>query len=98
MIFVSTDFPEDAPEARQFLAKYGVTGRTYMKSGNDATFINAFSKGWSGALPATALLNGDGTLIDFWEGKTSYETLKKRVDSVLSAASARQRTKEDIHR
>ena len=83
MMFVSTDFAENVPEARQFLAEQGVTATTYVRSGNDRDFINAFYEQWSGGLPATLLYGPNGTLVDFWEGSVSYEALKTRVHRAM---------------
>lgn len=33
LVFVSADFKEDLADARRFLAEHGVTGRSYLKSG-----------------------------------------------------------------
>lgn len=98
VLFVSLDFPEDAPEAGQFLAEQGVTGRTYLKSGNVASFVKTLHPAWTGALPATALLDTNGTLIAFWEGRTSYDLLKERINRALDTASESKRIKEDTHR
>lgn len=83
VVFVSTDYPEDVPEARHFLSEQGVTEPSYLKVGRDEDFVRAIHDGWSGALPATALIGPNGGLVDFWEGKTSYEDLKSRVLTLL---------------
>ena len=41
VVFVSADFAEDLPEARQFLLEQGVTEATYWKDGDDDAFIRA---------------------------------------------------------
>lgn len=77
--FVSVDFAEDRSAAQAFLAEQGVTERTFLKEGKSTPFVNGFSEDWSGAVPATFVYGPDGTLLDFWEEKTDYETLKRRV-------------------
>jgi thiol-disulfide isomerase/thioredoxin len=83
VMFISTDFPNERKKVVEFLAEHGVTGTSYLKTGNSTEFVNGFSEEWSGAVPATFIYDGEGTLLDFWEGKASYEELKERVTSHL---------------
>lgn len=83
VIFVSADFEEDLPVARDFLKEQKVTDKTYIKTGNDQAFINAFSENWSGALPATFIYEKGGKLREFWEGKSTYEELAARIEQLL---------------
>ena len=83
VIFVSTDFPEDAPEVRQFLARYGVTDVAYQLIGSEAALNSSVGGKWSGALPATALFGRDGTVIEFWEGTRTYSSTKARIEALL---------------
>ena len=70
--------------ARKFLSEHGVDFETYIKTGKDEEFVNGLSADWSGALPATFVYDGRGRLVQFWEGKTSYPILKKRVQEALA--------------
>lgn len=83
VMFISTDFPNEKGKVVDFLAEHGVTGTSYLKTGNSTEFVNNFSEDWSGAVPATFIYDGEGTLVDFWEGKASFEELKQRVTSHL---------------
>jgi len=86
MMFVSTDYAEKVPEARQFLARQGISTTTYVRSGNDEDFINSFYREWSGGLPATIIYGPNGTVVDFWEGSASYETLRTRVNRAMGVS------------
>ena len=77
--FVSVDFEEDLPAAASFLREHGVTGTTFVKDGRDGPFITALEPRWSGAVPATFVFARDGSQLDFWEGKVSYDQLARRV-------------------
>jgi len=77
--FVTVDFEEDLPAAAAFLREHGVTGTTFVKDGRDGPFITALEPRWSGAVPATFLFGRDGSRLDFWEGKVSYDQLARRV-------------------
>ena len=81
--FVSADFEDALPEAQAFLAKQGVAV-SYLKQEKDNVFIPAFHEDWTGALPATLLYDADGEVRDFWEGKTTYDELRARVEAILS--------------
>lgn len=86
VMFISTDFPNQKQKVVEFLAEQGVTGTSYLKTGKTTPFVNAFSEDWTGAVPATFIYDSRGTLLDFWEGKVSYDQLKKRVTNHLENA------------
>ncbi len=86
VMFISTDFPNKKEKVVKFLAEHGVTGTTYLKTGNSTKFVNSFNEEWSGAVPATFIYDEKGTRLDFWEGKASYEELKQRVTVHLEDA------------
>ncbi len=83
VIFVSADFAEEVDGVYEFLAKQGVDFRTYLKTGNDEEFISTLNPGWSGALPATLIFDGGGRLVNFREGKASYEKFERMVLDIL---------------
>jgi thiol-disulfide isomerase/thioredoxin len=83
VVFVSTDFESDVPLAAEFLQEQQVPWATYIKTGVDQNFIDAFHMQWSGALPATFVYDRDGHLRAFWEGITSYDELERTVSSML---------------
>ena len=83
VMFISTDFPNQKQKVVEFLAEQGVTGTSYLKTGKTTPFVNGFSEEWSGAVPATFVYDSNGTLLTFWEGKVSYDELKKRVTQQL---------------
>jgi thiol-disulfide isomerase/thioredoxin len=86
LVFVSADFAEDVPNARQFLAEQGVGWTTYLKTGDDMQFIDTLDPRWSGALPGSFLYDSGGRLVRFWEGKASEDSLRARILPVLDAA------------
>lgn len=86
VMFISTDFPKQKQKVVEFLADHGVTGTSYLKTGNTTEFVNGFSEEWSGAVPATFVYGSDGALLAFWEGKVSYKELKSRVTKHLDKA------------
>ena len=86
LILVSADFDTQLPAAREFLGKQGVDFPSYIKSGKDMPFINTLHPDWTGALPASLLYDGDGTLRHFWEGKVTYATLEEKVQQILQDA------------
>jgi Thiol-disulfide isomerase and thioredoxins len=83
VMFISTDFPNEKQKVVNFLVEHDVTGTSYLKTGNSTEFVNGFSEDWSGAVPATFIYDDEGTLLDFWEGKASFEELKQRVTNHL---------------
>lgn len=78
--FVSLDFEDDLDFAAAFLRDHDVFGATYMKTGRDEPFRTSVNPNWTGAIPATLILDADANPLDFWEGKVSYEFLADRVE------------------
>ena len=87
LVLVSGDFDSELPAVRGFLAAHGVDFLTYLKQGADMPFIEGLDARWSGALPATVLYDGGGRTLWFREGKTSYDTLRSRIEEALAAPS-----------
>jgi thiol-disulfide isomerase/thioredoxin len=79
LVLVSGDFPGEAAAARDFLASQNVGFRTYLKSGGDQDFINAFDPAWSGALPATFIYDDRGERVHSFLGTVTYDSLKQKV-------------------
>lgn len=89
VVFVSMDFDDEQPAVTSFLASQGVKGVSYLRMGDDNTFINAIHEDWSGVLPATIIYGSGGTLLDFWQADTiSYDDLETRVVKLLSKSSS----------
>jgi len=87
LVLVSADVDSQIPAAKRFLAEQGVDFLTYLKQGADMPFIDSLDARWSGALPATLLYDGAGRQLWFHEGKTTYDSLKTRIDQALTPPS-----------
>lgn len=97
LVLVSADFDEQLPDARAFLVSHGVTDTTYLKVGGDREFIDAVDPSWSGALPATLVLDASGRKLGFWEGAADslrFETAFTRASSPQPHPSSSQARKE----
>lgn len=88
LVLVSADIDSQVPAAQRFLAEQGVDFLTYLKQGADMPFIDSLDARWSGALPATVLYDATGRKLWFHEGKTTYDSLKVRIDEALTAPPA----------
>ena len=86
LILISADFDGQLAEVEAFLSDQGVDFPTLIKAEDDMKFIDALSEDWTGAMPATFLFDGSGTLKEFWEGKADYETLHRKVSAILERA------------
>jgi thiol-disulfide isomerase/thioredoxin len=87
IIMVSADFDVPTDKLVEFLTTNGVDFPTYLKTEKDTDFIAGLEPDWSGAIPATFLYS-KGKLIDFWEGKATYETFVRKVREALGEARA----------
>ena len=84
VIFLSTDWDENALEVKQFLKEQNVVGQHYRKKeGNDENFINSLSQSWSGVLPFTGIYDKSLNLEVYWEGKRDKNFFKFKIDSLL---------------
>jgi thiol-disulfide isomerase/thioredoxin len=82
--FISVDEPEDAETAvRPFLQKQKVTFASYIKNGDDESFIEAFGTGWRGAIPTTFVFDRTGKQIATLIGARDYDTFERVVKSHL---------------
>ncbi|MEM9996918.1 MAG: TlpA disulfide reductase family protein [Bacteroidota bacterium] len=77
--FLSMDYEGEVPEAIAFLKEQEVEGVTYIKAPGTTTFLRDMHPRWSGGIPASFVYDGDGNLLDFWEGMVDYEVLDRRV-------------------
>jgi len=88
MVLVSADFEDQEADARRFLASQGVDFPSFIKTGDDMEFIEGMDRRWTGALPATFVYDGQGTLRHFQEGRTHYAALAPIVAAALSATDS----------
>jgi thiol-disulfide isomerase/thioredoxin len=86
LILVSADFSTEKKPVATFLASLGVDFRTYLKSGDDQSFIDGLDRRWNGTLPASLLFDGSGQRQRLWSGPVTYEALAKELEGILTAA------------
>jgi thiol-disulfide isomerase/thioredoxin len=89
LILVSVDDAADRDKVIGFLAAQGVDFVTWIKHGDDMTFINALDPRWSGALPASFLFDGRGRFQQSWYGEVNHDVLKTAWDGLLSRRNGR---------
>ncbi len=92
LMLVSTDFDDQIATVRRFLATHAVDETTFIKTGDDNTFINALHADWSGALPATLVFDRSGRLTDFWEGAADENRFEHAVIAALTERNPRGAT------
>jgi hypothetical protein len=80
---VSADDEDSRADAQKFLQSQGVDFPTFLKSGDDMSFINGLDRRWSGALPASFLFDGRGRLLQFWPRPITKEELNAKLDEAL---------------
>lgn len=90
--FVSADEPDVRPDVVKFLTEQGVTGKSFLKAGDDEAFINGLDPEWDGSLPATFVFDAAGKRVVSLREPASYEGFVALVEPVLAgrAASARK--------
>lgn len=84
LVLVSADFDDQREAVISFLGKQGVSFSTYLKDQKDEDFIDGIDPRWSGALPASFVVDRTGAIVDFWEGKKNYAALESRLAPLLN--------------
>jgi thiol-disulfide isomerase/thioredoxin len=97
LMLVSADFEDQAGAVRKFLAGYGVRDTSFMKTGDDQAFINQFHSDWTGAIPATLVLDAHGKVVAFWEGRADSLRFETAVSRALAASRAVSRALTASH-
>ncbi len=85
VVGISADF-DDEIESKivPFLRKHKVPFRTYVASfQHQEDFINAVDRSWSGALPASLIVDPRGQRKFFLVGKGTFDQFKREIDKTL---------------
>jgi thiol-disulfide isomerase/thioredoxin len=83
LVLVSADFEDERDSVLEFLKKQGASFPSYLKDQKDEDFIDGIDARWSGALPASFVLDASGRIVDFWEGKKNYAALEAKLAPLL---------------
>jgi thiol-disulfide isomerase/thioredoxin len=79
-VSVAANFPDEKADVLRFLTKEQASCRNLIFGGtNKYAFIEAFDKGWSGALPFTVLLGPKGEVLFQQEGAVDPLELKREI-------------------
>jgi thiol-disulfide isomerase/thioredoxin len=87
IVAISVDYPnETESKILPFLANRNVPFTVYVASvKKDEDFINAVDSSWSGAVPATFILDAHGRQRAFVFGQKTFAFFKAEIDSVLGS-------------
>lgn len=77
---VSVDFVEDIEKAKKALQKCDIRMETFLL--NAKNYIEAVDKNWSGAIPATLIIEPSGRRF-FYERALSAQELKELINNIL---------------
>lgn len=81
VMFVSVDKPQERPAAVALLETLVPKPSSFIVHGSLGPFKRAVNPNWKGALPATALYDGDGELLWFWPGPV----LEHEITAIITA-------------
>ena len=85
IVFVSADFDDQLSDVMSFLKEQKVSGVSFIKNENDASFINGIHPEWSGTLPFTILFGKDsGEIVSYWEGKEQESKFRKHIQLAIN--------------
>jgi peroxiredoxin len=83
LVLVSADDEDGRAEAEKFLAAQGVDFDSFLKVGDDMTFINGIDPRWTGALPATFVFDERGRVVQFWPRQITHQELTTKLTELL---------------
>ena len=84
VVFLSTDWDENAVATEEFLLDQRVGGQHYRKQeGNTQEFIDKICTSWTGVMPFTGIYDKELNLLSYWEGKRDEEFFISKIDSLL---------------
>jgi thiol-disulfide isomerase/thioredoxin len=83
LVLVSADFDDQREAVLAFLRRQGASFPSYLKDQKDEDFIDGIDPRWSGALPASFVVDRTGAIVDFWEGKKNYAALEAKIAPLL---------------
>lgn len=88
LVLISGDFPSQSPGVTAFLRELGVDFPTWIKRGDDMSFIDALDPSWSGSLPATFVFTPAGQRLHSHDGVLDLPALTALVDRALTPPGA----------
>jgi thiol-disulfide isomerase/thioredoxin len=86
VMFVSVDKPDARPAAVALLETLAPKPSSFIVRGSLGPFKRAVNPNWKGALPATALYDGDGELLWFWPGPVLEHEITPIITAHLAGA------------
>jgi len=93
LVLVSADFDDSLPAVRRFLGELGVRDTTYLKTGDDQSFINQMGNEWNGSLPATFVYDARGQQVAFWEGAAGEQRFRDAIGRALAASAPKEESR-----
>lgn len=88
VVLISIDDESEIEDARMFLVNNNISFTAFYKGGQMlGKFVPPIFPNWSGAVPATVLMNRELKILDAWEGDTTLEEFEDRVKPFLRGKS-----------
>jgi thiol-disulfide isomerase/thioredoxin len=87
LVLVSADDEKTQPLAVELLREHGVPLPSHALSGRINAFARAVDPRWKGAIPATFLLDAEGTIRYFWNGPVLAHEIAPIVQGLLAGAA-----------
>lgn len=79
VILISIDDPEEIDLAIQFLREQNLQFPLFFKGAQPLRFVAEIFPAWSGAVPATVLMDENLKILDAWEGDTTLQEFEEKV-------------------
>ncbi len=83
VILVSIDDQDETAAAEAYLRDHQIAFTAFYKGLQPLRFVSQIYPKWSGAVPATLLMDRNLKILDAWEGDTTLEEFEQRVAPFL---------------
>lgn len=79
VVLISIDDPDEIDLAIQFLKENNLNFPLFFKGAQPLRFVAEIFPQWSGAVPATVLMDADLKILEAWEGDTTLQEFEEKV-------------------
>jgi thiol-disulfide isomerase/thioredoxin len=87
--FISLDFESDVNDAKSFLREMKVDFPSFIRTGDDQSFLDGLDPSWKGALPATYIFNREGKILHRFDGPVTANQLEAVIDLLKKQGSTK---------
>jgi thiol-disulfide isomerase/thioredoxin len=86
IVLISIDDVEESETAANYLRDNQLDFTAFYRGTQPLKFVTKIFPNWTGAVPATVLMNSQAQILDSWEGDATLDEFKKRVQKHMGGS------------